>query len=537
MINWQASRRRLRAAVRRPEVFVFAPALLLAGWWFGAGGAALVGAITAVALTAPGAAPGDAFGDAGPDADAAGRAAAECLLDKALAAASRDGLGTACLALALDGAEALARRHGAAARDRILAAVSDRLGAALRGGDGVIRLDGPRLAVCLAPVRQADLESLIQIAARLQTAAELPLALDGLTLHPTLSVGFCLAGRAPDRTGAGLLAAACRALEAARQAGPGAIRAYGPELGLPARARRDDPAGPAPDEIARAFEAGQIRAHFQPQLCTDTGAVSGMEALARWDHPGRGLVSPAAFLPALQAGGLSGRLCDTMLAQALAAIRAWDRAGLAVPRVAVNFCHEDLRDARLPDRIRWELDRFDLAPQRLTVEILETVVADAGQEVVARNVALLAGMGCGIDLDDFGTGQSSIAHIRRFAVNRLKIDRSFVARVDSDPAQRRMVAAILSLAERLELDCVGEGVETAGEHTVLAQLGCAHVQGYAIARPMPAEAATAWLGRARNRPDSAAAHPAPPGLGRAAAPADQLLPTVRPRPDRAGETA
>jgi EAL domain-containing protein (putative c-di-GMP-specific phosphodiesterase class I) len=127
------------------------------------------------------------------------------------------------------------------------------------------------------------------------------------------------------------------------------------------------------------------------------------------------------------------------------------------------------------------------------VEILETVVAETDNDVIVSNIAQLARMGCGVDLDDFGTGHASITNIRRFAVRRIKIDRSFVTHVDEDRDQQRFVSAVLSLAERLGIETLAEGVETAGEHAMLAQLGCGHVQGYGIARPMPFDETVDWM--------------------------------------------
>ena len=130
---------------------------------------------------------------------------------------------------------------------------------------------------------------------------------------------------------------------------------------------------------------------------------------------------------------------------------------------------------------------------RLTIEVLETVVAQTDNDVISGNIAALARLGCGIDLDDFGTGHASITSIRRFSIRRIKIDRSFVARADEDADQRRMLAAILSMAEQLGVETLAEGVESAALHALCAQLGCRHVQGYAIARPMPLEDTFEWL--------------------------------------------
>jgi EAL domain-containing protein (putative c-di-GMP-specific phosphodiesterase class I) len=189
-----------------------------------------------------------------------------------------------------------------------------------------------------------------------------------------------------------------------------------------------------------------------------------------------------------------------MLFQALSALARWDEAGLKVPSVAINASLANLRDPRLPDRIRWELDRFGLAPDRLGIEVLETVIAATDNDIVVANIAALSRLGCGIDLDDFGTGHASITSIRRFAVRRIKIDRSFVLRVDEDREQQKMMSAILSMAEQLGIEALAEGVETAAVHAMLAQLGCRHVQGFGIARPMPLDEASAWIARHQARP-------------------------------------
>ncbi len=242
---------------------------------------------------------------------------------------------------------------------------------------------------------------------------------------------------------------------------------------------------------------GQIRPHFQPQVSTDTGKISGFEALARWYHPERGIISPSEFLPFLMEAGLSERLSEVMLFNALSALARWDQAGMEIPTVSVNFSDAELRNPKLPEKLKWELDRFNLDPSRLTVEILETVVAQTDNDVIVRNVAALAALGCGMDLDDFGIGHASITNIRRFDLRRLKIDRSFISRVDEDREQQKVVSAILSMAERLGLETLAEGVETPGEHAMLSQLGCGHVQGFGIGRPMPIEETADWILRHR----------------------------------------
>ena len=175
-----------------------------------------------------------------------------------------------------------------------------------------------------------------------------------------------------------------------------------------------------------------------------------------------------------------------------------------MPHGGVNFSGAELRNAKLVDKIRWELDRFDLTAERLSVEILETVVTDTADDTVTRNIKSLTSLGCFIDLDDFGTGNASIAAIRRFGVSRIKIDRSLVKKADRDSEQQRMISAVLTMAERLGVETLAEGVETAGEHALLAQLGCHHVQGFGVGRPMPFEKILDWV-----RAHDASLHDAP----------------------------
>lgn len=479
------------ALLRKPELMVFLPALTLAAFWFGGEEALILTALGAPMLFAI----AGAFRFADPPAATdgpAGRAQILALFDRVFRDPGETGLTTACLVIQFDGIEELARRHGRAAQSEILARSAERVLAVLRRGDVLARLEGGAFAVALSPVRRLDLETVIQIATRLQSAVEVPISLDATRLHVTCSVGFCLADRAPGREAGALLDAALMATDEAALNGPGAIRAFSAEM-----TQRHNTRHALREELETALDHGQIRPHFQPQISTDTGEITGFEALARWHHPTRGLVPPAEFLPLIEEAGLFDRLGEVMLHGALSALARWDGAGLRVPSVAVNFASAELRDPRLAERLKWELDRFDLEPRRLTVEVLESVVAETAQDVIVSNIAALARLGCGIDLDDFGTGHASITSIRRFAIRRLKIDRSFVARVDEDREQQRMVSAILSMAERLGLATLAEGVETPAEHAMLAQLGCGDVQGFGIARPMPFEDTAEWIARHR----------------------------------------
>jgi diguanylate cyclase len=409
-------------------------------------------------------------------------------LDATLAEISASGGETGCFVIQFDDPATLCDRLGRTRQSELLAATIARLRGALRPGDMLYTLEDGSLVVTLAQTPRLDLEIMVRIAARLHLVVQQPMTLTNGPVQVTCSIGFCPSHQLARPTGRALLDAAQVAGDEAAQYRPGAIRGYSPEL---ARARSDRDALRA--GFADAVQRGEVRAWFQPQLSTDSGEVSGIEALVRWHHPDRGVLTPGVFLPALEGSALMELLGQTMLTQSLAALVEFDRKGLRVPAVAVNFSTDELRDPQLPDRLRWTLDRFQLAPSRLTVEVLESVVAGDGDEVIASNISRIAAMGCGVDLDDFGTGNASITAIRRFALNRLKIDRSFVREVDQNREQQKLVTAILSLAERLGLETLAEGVETPGEHALLAQLGCGHVQGYVIARPMPVEDLLPWL--------------------------------------------
>lgn len=480
----------LRSHLRRPEVLAFLPALTLTAYWLGGEKHLLVVALGVPLLFALSGVFRGALTDRPGLRDRDGPVLRPQVIS-ALDTVMRDehsARTTGCFVLQFDEMEKLLDRHGRAAQTEVLARSEERVCAALREGDVVARLEGGGLAVALHPVRRLGLESMVQLATRLQTAVTAPISLDGVRLYVTCSIGFCLAARSPAPTGRALLDAAQVAADEAHRNGPGAIRAFAPEM---ARKRADRDA--YRELLEQALDSGQILAWFQPQIRLDTGCVSGFETLARWQHPERGLIPPAEFLPALEEAGLSERLGETMLYQALTALKQWDRAGFHVPSVGVNYSATELRNPRLVDKLKWELDRFELAPARLSVEILETVVAEGASDVVVHNIAGLSALGCGIDLDDFGTGHASITTIRRFALRRLKIDRSFVTHADTDRDQQTMLAAIISMADRLGLETLAEGIETAGERAMLAQLGCGHLQGFGIAHPMPFAETLNWL--------------------------------------------
>ncbi|WP_209426054.1 bifunctional diguanylate cyclase/phosphodiesterase [Pararhodobacter sp. SW119] len=396
-------------------------------------------------------------------------------------------LTSAALLLRLDDFDTLTAHHGELFIGALAEALTLRLGQGLRTQDAYCVLSDAKFAIALAPLRGTAVETVLAVAQRLQADLAKPFRYSGVTVWPSVSVGICLNPATARAAGLGMIEAAERAARIALNSGPGGVHSF---------SATDTAAPSAPAlraELRRALDNGEICAFFQPQVELASGAVSGMETLARWLHPERGLIPPAEFLPLIEAEGLSTRLAERMLRDGLATLNRLDAQGLVVPNVAVNLSAPELGNPQLADTIAWELDRHDLAPERLVLEIVETVVTHTDDDVLVKNVARLAALGCGIDLDDFGTGHASIANIRRFAVSRVKIDRSFVTHMHRDPDQRRMVAAILSMTGELGLQCVAEGIEAPEEASLLAKMGCEHGQGFGIARPMPATDLARWL--------------------------------------------
>ncbi len=485
-------RSRILPVLTGPPVLAFLPAATLAAYWLG-GEEALLGAALAlplVYLLAGGFRrwPGLVTASRDHVTGLMQRDGFEMTLKNAFSETDSGELRSSCFVLEIAGINHIGERHGQADADAVVAQVAERISMVVGTRGSAARLGDGRFAICLKPARHLDLELCIQLAGSLHSMIEEPVKIAGASLYISCTIGFCMRSQISGDSAAIWQAAATDALFEARAAGTSGIRAFSPELQRKTRLRTD-----LRNEASAALENGQIQPWYQPQISTDTGKVTGFEALARWMHPVHGLVAPDMFLPVMEDAGLLERLSEVMLYHALTAIKAWDSAGIGVPRVGVNFSGDELRNPRLVDKIRWDLDRFDLRAERLSVEILETVVTEAPGDIVARNIAGLAAMGCRIDLDDFGTGHASIASVRRFSISRIKIDRSFVIKADRDAQQQRMIAAILTMAERLGLETLAEGVETVGEHALLAQLGCDHVQGFGIGRPMPFERTLDWI--------------------------------------------
>ncbi len=491
--------------VGTPQIYGIVPCVILAAYWFGGEGA-MVG--TALALPAlfviVSAVPGRRA-RLGRDGltGLRKRQQAEAYLNEALLTADSTGQGAAAIALEIDDFDRIRAQFGPQVAGTILRQIGERLETTTRGQDVVAHLSGQRFAMALGSMRLADLETLIDICGRVQANLAEPFLVNAAHIYLTASFGFALPGQITNHDGAELLRSAEIALDDARATATASIRAYSRNLSRRMRDRRA-----LGHQTLTALENGQIAPWFQPQVSTHDGRITGFETVPFWEHPDQGPIPLRDFEDQINSQGQGERLAEIMLSGALRALGDWDRQGLAIPAICVPLGHVRMTDPRVVDKLAWELDRFSIAPERLFVEIHEDVVAAASDDLILRNVSRLAELGCKIDLDDFGTGHASIANIRRFAVHRIRIDKSFVARVDRDRDQQNMVAAVLTMAERLSLDTIAEGVETAGEHAMLAQLGCNSVQGYSIGGPMPFADTVAWIEKHNARlPDLASLRP------------------------------
>jgi diguanylate cyclase (GGDEF)-like protein len=408
--------------------------------------------------------------------------------DRLIARNPSGALTTAVLSLEVDDFSVLRDQHGPGAADNILKAVAERLQSHVRASDLLVRLDGPAFALFLQTAARNDMDALLELAERLQEAFSSAVSLNGKRVYVTLSVGICPPSRSPGRTGADTLDAARIALDTARQGGAGSIRVYAGEMGR-FRTQRSDLVA----DLAHAFERGEMRFSFQPLVALEGNTLDGVEMLVRWHHKRHGVLTPPEFLNEINQLGLSKTLEDLCIRDALAAIRDWHAAGLAVPWISINLSMDSLADPEFAERVRWQLDRFEVPGHRLGLDILASTDQAAQDENVLRNLKALRASGLTLTLDDFGGPKLSVETAQALQVSGAKIARCRIARLDRDPKQRALAEGLIRLANSLELPITAMGVETAGEADVLAKIGCQTIQGYLVAHPMPLSEMTTWI--------------------------------------------
>ena len=415
--------------------------------------------------------------------DLTGLANRRLLMERLAAAlAGQNGRKVGLLLIDLDRFKEVNDALGHAVGDELLRRLGPRLAARARPQDTVARLGGDEFAVLLDPMPDS---SYAEEAAKLvQDALAEPIQLDGLEVRIGASIGIAVG---PDHgADAGeLLRSADVAMYEAKGRRIG-HRLYDPILDGSGRDRLRTVA-----ELRAALVDGGLDVYYQPKLRLDTGAVDGIEALVRWQHPTRGLLLPGAFLPIAEQANLMRPLTLTILDRALADCAAWRAAGDDAG-VAVNVSASGIVDPLLAGYVDRLLQRHGLPGSALQIEITETALADDADS--ARSVlAALRALGVGLAIDDYGAGYSSLAYLRDLSVDELKLDRSFVTGLADDATERAIVRSTVDLAHALGLRMVAEGVESEADWHELRELGCDLVQGYYIARPMPIAALREWL--------------------------------------------
>ncbi|MCY7373093.1 MAG: bifunctional diguanylate cyclase/phosphodiesterase [Spirochaetaceae bacterium] len=402
-------------------------------------------------------------------------------IERAVRAAEPDGSTVALVVLDLDRFrevnDTLGHRHG----DLLIAEMGERLRAEVGVHGTVARLGGDEFAVLLTGV--ADARSAVAATERLRDALRLPLEIGDVALAVEASAGISL-HPADAGDASSMLQHADVALYVAKRTHQG-ISVYdaAQDEHTPQRLR-------LLGELARGIDDGELVMHYQPQLDL-SGSVRGVEALVRWQHPERGLLPPAEFIPVAERTGLIHPLTDVVLGMAVAQSKRWHDAGTPTP-VAVNISTRSLLHAGFADRVLDLLAVWAMPAGLLTLEITETTIMEDPDRALAV-LSRLAAAGVRLSIDDFGTGYSSLAYLKSLPVHELKIDRSFVAALTSSERDRVIVDSTVALGRRLGLDVVAEGVEDEATLLALGALGCTLAQGFYFSRPVPAGALRAGV--------------------------------------------
>ena len=373
--------------------------------------------------------------------------------------------------------------------DQLLVAVARRLERLVRPGDTVARLGGDEFVVLLDGLKEPATAT--RVADRIARDLARPFQLGGQEVYTSASIGVALSSSGYDRPEQ-LLRDADLAMYRAKTLGRSRTEVFDRAMHTKAMAQLE-----LETDLRRALDRQEFRVHYQPIVDAETGRIEGFEALARWQHPTRGLVLPGEFIPTAEETGLIIPLGIWVLREACRTTKALaDRHTMDPPlTVSVNLSPRQFRQADLVDQVRGALEASGLPPASLRLEITESTVmehAEPAMELLGR----LRALGVQLHLDDFGTGYSSLSYLPRFQIDTLKIDRSFVSSMESAGENAEIVAVIVTLAHKLGLGVIAEGVETAAQLRLLRDLHCGHVQGYYFSRPLASEQASALLASA-----------------------------------------
>jgi diguanylate cyclase (GGDEF)-like protein len=413
-------------------------------------------------------------------------------LDHALARVRRGPGAIALLYLDLDRFKHINDTLGHNAGDDVLIEAAARLTAAARESDTVARIGGDEFVILCEDVD--DIRTTTDIAQRFLDVIDAPFFLETTSARVTLSIGLAFSADGAE-TAESLLQNADLALYRAKQSGRARFEVFGETL-------RDQVAVRHEFELAlrEAIPRNELRVYYQPIISAGSGSIVGFEALARWQRPGYGLVSPADFIPIAEETGLITELGAWVLAQscqqAASWAKRWPERRIAV---SVNVSGHQILDGDLLDHVQQTLRRSGLDPRLLTLELTETTLIDnsANVEPLLRS---LRELGVNLAIDDFGTGYSSLTYLRRLPINVVKIDQSFIRAIGTEREDTAIVAAVINLARNLNLHVVAEGIETPRQLATLVQLNCAQLQGYLFSMPKPVdeladliERTEAWL--------------------------------------------
>jgi diguanylate cyclase (GGDEF)-like protein len=405
-------------------------------------------------------------------------------LHQALATAARRREMLAVCMMDLDGFKPINDRFGHKAGDRLLQEIGYRLESALRADDTAARIGGDEFALLLGGLHgPAEVE---QVLNRVLQDIARPVNIEGHAVHVSASIGVSLFPgdiNDPDQ----LLRHADQAMYKAKEAGKGCYHVFDPAVASKLHASRG-----LLKKIQEALDAGQFRLYYQPKVDCRRGVVVGLEALVRWQHPVLGLRAPSEFLPLIEQDDAIIGLGEWVIREALAQIARWQEAGIELP-VSVNIAARQFLRGNFGVRLGQLL--ADQPPERvrlLGIEIVETAVLE-DIDTVSQMVQRYRQQGMKFDLDDFGTGYSSLVHLKRLSVDSLKIDQGFVRDMLDDPGDLTIVQGVINLASAFHLGVVAEGVENIEHVLTLLELGCDVMQGYVIARPMPAERVLDWV--------------------------------------------
>jgi diguanylate cyclase (GGDEF)-like protein len=400
-------------------------------------------------------------------------------LERQIAHSERDGGLFAVLAVDLDRFKVVNDTLGHPAGDELLVEISRRLSKTVRAVDTVARTGGDEFLLLISGIHQAADVSVT--ASKLIAELDKGVSISGTEVHTSASIGISVYP-ADGADSESLVAHADDAMYLAKQRGRNGFQFFSPGMSVFSRDRME-----LESDLRRALSLKQFEVHYQPKIDVATGRMNSVEALLRWRHPTRGLVGPLEFIPLAEESGLMFSIGEWVLREACRQSRQWQKDALPFLRIAVNISPIHFRQPKFLEIIRSALLDHDLEPRFLEIELTESTVMDHAESSV-HILEELSRMGVVVSIDDFGTGYSSMSYLRRFPIDKLKIDRSFINDLTTHADAASIVQAIISLAHSLNLKVVAEGVETAAQLQQLRELGCDQFQGfYRSAAVLPEE--------------------------------------------------